>query len=82
MSLCGKQATAEQAKDLLNFGEIGQKHFEAYVRYYILQQPSAQVPQHLLTFSISKLSVWKVKLNRQREKAGQQMHEKDVGLEC
>ena len=64
-SLSGKQATPEQAKDLLNFWEIGQKHFEAYVKYYILQQPSAQVPQRLnklLTFAISKRSAKKVKL--------------------
>ena len=46
-SLSGKHATPEQAKDLLNFWEIGQRHCEAYVKYYILQQPSAQVPQRL-----------------------------------
>lgn len=65
MSLSGKQATPEQVKDLLNFWEIGREYFEEYVRYYILQQPSAQVPQRfnkLLTFSASKRSVRKVKL--------------------
>ena len=36
-SLFGKQATPEQAKDLLNFWEIGQKHFEAYIKYYMWQ---------------------------------------------
>ena len=64
-SLSGKQATPEQAKDLLNFWEIGQRHCEAYVKYYILQQPSAQVPQRLnklLTYTTSKWTAKKMKL--------------------
>ena len=64
-SLSGKHATPEQAKDLLNFWEIGQRHFETYVKYYILQQPSAQVPQRLnklLTFATSKRCSKKMKL--------------------
>ena len=55
-SLSGIMATPEQARDLQQFHEIGNQHFKSYVRYHILREPSAKVPQRknrLLTFSTS-----------------------------
>ena len=46
------------------FREIGVQYFEVYVKYYILQDPSAVVPQRkglLQTFSAPKKRPTKVK---------------------
>ena len=48
-SLSGAVATAEQAKDLLQFYKVGMRHFETRIRYYILREPSADVPQRVNT---------------------------------
>ena len=45
VTFSGKLATPEQAKDLLSFWEIGEKHFDLYIKYFVLREPSAQVPQ-------------------------------------
>ena len=70
-SLSGIMATPEQARDIQQFHEIGNKHFESYVRYHILREPSAKVPQRknrLLTFSTSKKSRRKIKaVDRERK---------------
>lgn len=62
--LSGQLATAEQEKDLLSFWEIGSHHFENKVKYFILKDPSANVPQRqakLLTYTISKTGRKKIK---------------------
>ncbi len=60
-SLSGTMATPVQAQDLLSFWEVGLQHFQARVKYYVLQEPSASVPQRLnrlLTFAST------IKMNR------------------
>ena len=71
VNLSGKVATPDQTKDLLNFWQIGKKHFESYIKYFILREPSAQVPPRftkLLTFSSSKRVQRKVKLIERERK--------------
>ncbi len=71
ISFSGRQASPEQAKDLLSFWDIGQEHFEAYIRYFIIRQPSAKVPlrlARLLTFSSSRRVQRKIKLIEKERK--------------
>ena len=70
-SLSGQVAKPEQKNDLLSFWEIGAKRFENKVKYFILRDPSASVPQRqakLLTFSVSKKSKRKIKLIERERK--------------
>ena len=67
----GKVATPEQSRDLLNFWDIGMSHFEARVKYFIIHDPSAAVPQRqnkLLTFSTSKRVQKNIKLREKKRK--------------
>jgi len=71
VTFSGKVATPEQAKDLLNFWEIGEKQFDSYIKYFILREPSAQVPPRfckLLTFSSSKRIQRKIKVIERERK--------------
>ena len=70
LALDGKVATPEQHKDLMSFRDIGQQYYEAYVKYYILRDPSAQVPlrlRRLQNFSIKKSQVLKKIKQKERE---------------
>lgn len=56
-SLSGQVATPEQQTDLTGFGDVGQSMFLNRIEYFILKDPSAQVPQRkarLLTFASNK----------------------------
>ena len=46
-SVDGAPASPEQKADLLSFRDIGQDHYLAYVNYFILKNPSANVPVRL-----------------------------------
>ena len=62
--LTNTQSTHEQAHDLLNFRQIGQAEFEAYVRYHILQSPNVDAPQRrkrLQTFDSTRQTKKKTK---------------------
>ncbi len=47
LALDGTITTAEQHKDLIAFRDIGKQYHEAYIQYYIVRDPSAQVPFRL-----------------------------------
>ena len=71
LALNGTLASPEQHRDLVSFREIGIQYFEAYVKYYILRDPSATVPQRkrrLQTFSAPKRRPTKVKLKECEQK--------------
>ena len=71
IALNGTPATPEQHRDLVCFREIGAQYSEAYVKYYILRDPSAMVPQRkrrLQTFSAPKKRPAKVKLKEREQK--------------
>ena len=71
IALNGIPASPEQHRDLVGFREIGIQYFEAYVKYYILRDPSAIVPQrkrHLQTFNAPKKRLMKVKLKEREQK--------------
>ena len=58
-SLSGQLATSEQEKDLLSFWDIGFEQFKNKVNYFILNNPSADIPQRkvkLLTYAVLKES--------------------------
>ena len=70
-SLSFQLATPEQEKDLLSFWEVGLSHFENKVKYFILRDPSADVPQRqakLLTYTISKTGKKKIKMIERERK--------------
>ena len=71
LALNGTLASPEQHRDLVSFREIGIQYFEVYVKYYILRDPSATVPQRkrrLQTFSAPKRRPTKVKLKEREQK--------------
>ena len=71
IALNGIPASPEQHRDLAGFREIGVQYFEAYVKYYILRDPSAMVPQRkrrLQTFNVPKKRLRKVKLKEREQK--------------
>ena len=47
LALDGTVATPEQHKDLVTFRDIGKEFHEAYIKYYIVRDPSAKVPLRL-----------------------------------
>ena len=64
-SMSGQIATPEQKIDLLGFWEIGLERFKNKVKYFVLHDPSAAVPQRqakLLTFKSTKSVQKKIKL--------------------
>ena len=70
-SLSGKLAKPEQEKDLLSFWEVGLEQFENKVKYYVLRDPSAKVPQRqvkLLTYTTSKPAKKKIKTIEREKK--------------
>ena len=69
-TLSGTVASPEQEMDLLEFWDIGKICYGCRVRYFILKEPSAKVPQRqarLLTFGSSK-KLKKVKLLEKEQK--------------
>ncbi len=69
-----KQATPEQAHDLLNFRRIGMEAFEGLVSEKLLGLPSTAAPtrrKRLCTFSVSKAQKQRVKLVEQERKISQ-----------
>ena len=71
IALNGTPVSPEQQRDLVCFREIGSQYFEAYVKYYILRDPSAMVPQRkrrLQTFTVPKKRLTKVKLKEREQK--------------
>lgn len=64
-SLSGQIATPEQKNDFFTFWETGLNRFENKVKYFILRDPSTNVPQQqakLLTFASTKSTKKKIKL--------------------
>lgn len=60
-----KEATPEQAHDLLNFRNIGQEAFERFVSSKVIGLPSTSAPnrrKRLTTFSITKVQKQRVKV--------------------
>ena len=71
IALNGTPATPEQHRDLICFREIGSQYFEAYVKYYILREPSAMVPQRkrrLQKFNVPKKRPTKIKVKEREQK--------------
>ena len=71
LALDGTVATPEQHKDLVAFRNIGKEYHEAYIKYYILRDPSARVPLRLrclLTFWAQKRSQRKINLKERVQK--------------
>ena len=69
-----KEATPEQAYDLLNCRRIGQEAFEKFVLYKIIGTPSTGAPnrrKRLTIFSISKVQKQRVKLVEKERKISQ-----------
>ena len=67
----GTVATPEQHRDLMSFRDIGQQYSEAYVKYYILRDPSASVPlrkRRLQVFGTEKRSKKQVKQKEHEQK--------------
>lgn len=64
--LDGKEATPEQAHDLLNYRKIAQDSYESYINTRIIGIPSTNAPKRkkkrLVTFSVTKVQKQKVKL--------------------
>lgn len=71
-SLSGQiAATPEQKIDLLTFWETGLHRFENKVKYFILRDPSTNVPQRqakLLTIASTKSTKKKIKLFEKEKK--------------
>ena len=70
-SLTGTHAKPEVQKDLLGFWDIGIERYKNRIRYYILKDPSAKVPQRKLklqTFAASKRAKRTVKLLEKERK--------------
>ena len=70
-SLSGKLAKPEQEKDLLSFWEVGLEQFENKVKYFVLRDPYAKVPQKqvkLLTYTTSKPAKMKIKMIEREKK--------------
>lgn len=71
LALNGTPATPEQQRDLMAFRDIGQQYYAAYVKYFIVRDPIAQVPLRkrcLLTFSAHKRSQKRIKqIERERK---------------
>lgn len=70
-----------QSRDLVCFREIGIQYFEAYVKYYILQDPSPMVPQRkrcLQTFSAPKKRLTKVKPEGREQKLSSRCLQKQL----
>ena len=66
----GHLATPEECSDLLTFRNIGQSYYSAYVKHYIIRDPSASVPLHLRrlqTFCSSKTTRKKLKLKEREQ---------------
>ena len=69
-----KQATPEQKNDLLSFRAIGQRAFESFIEYHILNRPSTAAPvrrKKLLTFTIKESQRRKVALVEKERKITQ-----------
>jgi hypothetical protein len=69
-----KQATPEQAHDLLNFRKIGQEACEGFISSKVLGLPSTTAPtrrRRLCTFSVTKTQKQRVKLVEQERKMSQ-----------
>ena len=64
----GTVATPEQHRDLMSFRDIGQQYSEAYVKYYILRDPSASVPLRKRVFGTEKRSKKQVKQKEREQK--------------
>ena len=67
----GKEATPEQAHDLLQCRHIGHQAFERYVSTKIIGLPSTNAPNHrkrLVTFSVTKVQKQRVKMVEQERK--------------
>ena len=86
IALNGTFASPKQQRGLVCFREIGFQYFEAYVKYYILHDPSAMVPQQkwrLQTFTVLKKRPTEVKLKEREQKFISQCLQKYiVGMEC
>ena len=70
-----KEATPEQAHDLLNFRNIGQEAFERFVSSKVIGLPSNSAPtrrKRLTTFSITKVQKQRVKVVERERKICQQ----------
>lgn len=70
-SLSGQLATPEQEKDLLSFWEAGFEQFKSKVKYFVLKEPSADVPQRkvkLLTYTMSRTRKKKIKMIEKERK--------------
>ena len=61
IALNGIPASPEQHRDLVGFREIGIQYCEAYVKYYILRDPSA-----MKTFNVPKKKLMKVNLKERQ----------------
>lgn len=60
-----KEATPEQAHDLLNFRSIGEEAFERFVSTKLIGIPSASAPnrkKRLVTFSVTKVHKQRIKM--------------------
>ncbi len=71
LALDGTATTPEQHKDLIAFRDIGKQYHEAYIQYYIVRDPSAQVPlrlRRLLTFCARKRSQRKINQKEREQK--------------
>ena len=74
--LQNKQATPEQAHDLLNFRDIGQKGFENYTSSKLLKLPSTNAPvrkKRLYTFTLTKTVKQRVKQVERERKITQRL---------
>jgi len=64
-------ATPEQRVDLIAFRDIRQKYFAAFVKYYLVRDPSAVVPlrsRRLLTFCAQRKSQRKINQKEREQK--------------
>lgn len=69
-------ATSEQSHDLLNFRSIGQRSFENFVNYRLLQKASTEAPERkkrLLTFSLTESGEKRIKLVEKERRISQRL---------
>ena len=69
-----KEATPEQAHDLLNFRSIGQQAFEHSVKYRLLKDVSTEAPvrlKRLTTFTTTPVEKKRIKLAEKERKISQ-----------
>lgn len=79
--LDGKEATPEQAHDLLNYRKIGQDSFDSYINTRIVGKPSTNASKRkkpLITFSVTKVHKQKVKLVEKERKMNERYLKKQL----